>query len=32
MTIIDLAFALNAMARFVTAIATMIATIRRRRP
>jgi hypothetical protein len=32
MTIIDLAFVLNASARLVTALATFITTIRRRRP
>jgi hypothetical protein len=31
MTILDLAFVLNAMARLVAAIAMLIATIRRRR-
>ncbi len=31
MTIIDLAFVLNAMARLVAALATFITTIRRRR-
>jgi hypothetical protein len=32
MTIFDLAFVLNAMAQLLTALSTLITTIRRRRP